>query len=70
MKTPETRTPPRAPNEPTTMEEAVRRAGREAVLTHAKLGQPIPTLRDGKVVWLTPEEVFALLGVDPQRHAK
>ena len=43
------------------MEEAVRRAAREAALTHAKLGYAIPTLRDGKVVWLQPDEVFALL---------
>jgi hypothetical protein len=66
----ETRTPPRAPNEPPTMEDAVRRAGREAALTHAKLGYSIPTLRDGKVVWLTPAEVFALLGVDANGNAK
>jgi hypothetical protein len=40
---------------------AVRRAVREVVLRHAKLGQPVCTTRDGKVVWLQPEEVFALL---------
>ena len=39
---------------------AVRTAMREAVLMHARLGQPVCTMRDGKVVWLSPQEVFDL----------
>ncbi len=39
---------------------AINRAVREAVLTHARAGQPVSTWRDGKVVWLQPAEVFAL----------
>jgi hypothetical protein len=70
MSTAESRTPPRAPNEPPTMEQAVRRAAREATLMHARLGNPVAAWRDGKVVWLTPDEVFALLGVDPSGDAK
>jgi hypothetical protein len=66
----ETHTPPKAPGEPATMEQAVLRATREEVLTSARLGQPVCGMRDGKVVWLTPEEVFALLGVDPKGDAK
>jgi hypothetical protein len=41
---------------------AIDRAVREALLTHARLGNPVATWRDGKVVWLQPAEVFALLG--------
>jgi hypothetical protein len=44
------------------VDAAIERGVREAVLKHARLGQPVPTLKDGKVVWLSPEEVFALLG--------
>ena len=47
------------------MEEAVRRAMREAVLAHARAGRAVPTLRDGKVVWLQPDEVFALFAEPP-----
>ncbi len=42
-------------------EAAVRRAVREAVLTHAKLGHPVATWRDDRVVWLQPAEVLASL---------
>ena len=48
-----------------TMEEAVSRAAREAALMHARLGNPVAAYRDGKVVWLQPAEVFALLGEPP-----
>lgn len=44
------------------MANAVARATRDAALTHARLGHPVATYRDGKVVWLQPAEVFALLG--------
>jgi hypothetical protein len=46
-------------------EAALRKAGQEAVLEHARAGLPVATFRDGKVVWLQPEEVFALLGKVP-----
>jgi len=42
-------------------EAALRKAAREAVLDHARAGNPVCTWRDGKVVWLQPEEVFALV---------
>jgi hypothetical protein len=44
----------------TLINAAINRAIREAVLRHAKLGQPVSTWRDGKVVWLQPAEIFAL----------
>ncbi|HYV35899.1 MAG TPA: hypothetical protein VE988_09365 [Gemmataceae bacterium] len=43
-------------------ETALQKAGREAVLEHARAGLPVATSRGGKVIWLQPEEVFALLG--------
>jgi hypothetical protein len=36
---------------------AMRKAVREAVLRHKLLGQPIAVSRDGKVVWIPPEEI-------------
>jgi hypothetical protein len=43
------------------VDEAVKRAGREAALAHARAGRAVPTWRDGKVVWLSPAEVLALI---------
>jgi hypothetical protein len=43
-------------------EAALQKAGQEAVLEHARSGFPVATWKDGKVVWLQPDEVFALLG--------
>lgn len=36
---------------------AIARATREAVRVHKLLGHSIPTWRDGKVVWIPPEEI-------------
>ncbi len=41
--------------------KALRRAAREALLKHAQAGQPVATSKDGKVVWLQPDEVLRLL---------
>lgn len=32
-------------------------AAREAILHHKQLGQPIPVWRDGKIVFVSPEEL-------------
>jgi hypothetical protein len=40
---------------------AIQRAVREAILTHARAGHPVAASREGKVVWLQPEEIFRLL---------
>jgi hypothetical protein len=47
------------------LEAAMQRAVREAMLASAYAGQPVPVERDGKVVWLSPEQVFAELGAPP-----
>jgi len=39
------------------VERAVQRAVREALAMHKALGHPIATWRDGKVVWIPPEEI-------------
>jgi len=36
---------------------AMRKAVREAVLRHKLLGNPIAVGRDGKVVWIPPEQI-------------
>ena len=46
------------------IDAALKRAAREAALTHARLGRPLPQWRDGKVVWVTPEEIFTRYGLD------
>lgn len=50
---------------PKELEAAICRAMREATLTHAQLGHPVATWRDGRVIWLQPNEVFALLSPKP-----
>lgn len=40
------------------------RANRDALLEHARMGRSVSEWRDGQVVWVTPEEVFARYGLD------
>jgi hypothetical protein len=42
--------------------EAIARAVREAVLQHARAGHPVAEGRDGKVIWVPPQEILAQLG--------
>jgi hypothetical protein len=46
---------------PKELEAAVSRAAREATLMHARLGHPVAAWQEGRVVWLQPDEIFALL---------
>jgi hypothetical protein len=39
-------------------------AARDALLEHARMGRSVCESRDGKVVWVTPEEIFARYGLD------
>ena len=43
---------------------ALKQAGMEAALTHARLGRSIPEWRVNQVVWIAPEEIFARYGLD------
>lgn len=48
----------------TELDAAHARAAREALLEHARLGRSVCESRDGTVVWITPEEIFARYGLD------
>jgi len=41
----------------TPIEEALRRAVREALLHHKKIGNPIAVWENSQVVWIPPEEI-------------
>ncbi len=43
--------------EGTPIDRALVRAVRKAIERHRRLGESICTLRDGKVVWIPPEEI-------------
>jgi hypothetical protein len=47
--------------DPTVVHAALNRAFQEAVRKHAQAGLPMATWQDGKVVWITAEEIFARL---------
>jgi hypothetical protein len=44
---------------------ALARASREALLSHARAGRAVPICPNGKVIWLSPEEVLAKLATLP-----
>ena len=54
---------------PQLLEAAFRRAVREAVLEHARAGRSVPTMHDGEVVWIPPEEILALPPLDADDSA-
>ena len=49
------------------LEVALQRAGLEARRRHALEGRSVPILEDGKIVWLTPEQILA---ADPLYNEK
>ena len=40
------------------IDEALARAVREALLRHKQAGNPVCEWRDGKIVWIPPEEIL------------
>ncbi|MCU0703024.1 MAG: hypothetical protein MUF18_03435 [Fimbriiglobus sp.] len=45
--------------------ESHARSNRKALLEHARMGRSVPEGgADGKVVWITPAEIFARYGLD------
>ncbi|AMV27692.1 hypothetical protein VT84_25045 [Gemmata sp. SH-PL17] len=46
------------------IDTALETAFRDMLLEHARLGRPVCESRDGKVVWVTPAEIFARYGLD------
>ena len=51
----------------TKIEEAVRRAVRDALLLHKRAGNPIAAWKDGKVVIVPPEEIKVDVDHDEKR---
>lgn len=45
-------------SEGTLIDKALKQAVREAILQHKRAGNPIVVWRDGKMVWLKPEEII------------
>lgn len=46
------------------IDDALAKAVRESLLTHARMGRSVPHQSNGKVVWITPAEIFARYGFD------
>jgi hypothetical protein len=46
--------------EGTPIDEAMKAAARDAVQLHKEKGLPLVGWRDGKIVWVTPEEAEAM----------
>lgn len=44
--------------EGTLIDDALKKGVQEALLRHKQLGNPVVTWRNGKIVWLKPEEIF------------
>ncbi len=51
------------------LDAANARATRDALLEHARMGRSVPESHDGKVVWITPAEIFARYGLDANGKA-
>lgn len=49
---------------PSPEDTAIQKAVREAVLQHARAGRAVPEWRDGKIVWVQPDEILARFGGD------
>ncbi len=47
------------------MTEAIRQGVREELLSHARAGNPVPISENGQILWLSPEEIYRLLGDNP-----
>jgi hypothetical protein len=46
------------------LDAAHARATRDALLEHARMGRTVSEWRDGQIVTVTPEEIFARYGLD------
>ena len=52
------------------IDAALEDAFRNMLLEHARLGRSVCESRDGKVVWVTPAEIFARYGLDENGRPK
>jgi hypothetical protein len=44
------------------MTEAIRQGVREELLSHAKAGNSVPVSENGKIIWLSRDEIYQRLG--------
>jgi len=44
------------------MTEAIRQGVREELLSHARAGNSVPVSENGRIVWLSPDEIYQRLG--------
>lgn len=49
---------------------AIRQGIREELLSQARAGISVPESKDGKVVWLSPDQIFERLGYVPASQAR
>ncbi len=49
---------------------AIQRGIREELISGARLGYSAPVSENGKIVWLTPAQIFEQFGVDPLAPAE
>jgi hypothetical protein len=52
------------------MTEAIRQGVREKLLSHAKAGNSVPVSENGKIIWLSPDEIYQRLGYPPGPDTK
>ncbi len=52
------------------LDAAHKRATRDALLEHARMGRSVCESREGQVVWIPPEEIFARYGLDENGKPK
>ncbi len=50
------------------MAESHARSNEIALIEHARMGRSVPEWREGAVVWISPEEIFARYGLN--EHGK
>lgn len=42
--------------------EAIRKGVHDELLSHARAGNSVPVSENGKIVWLSPDEIYQRLG--------
>ena len=50
--------------------EAIRRGVHDELLSQARAGNSVPVGENGKVVWLSPDEIYRSLGYTPPGGAR
>lgn len=52
------------------MDASHARSNKAALLEHARMGRSICESKDGEIVWIPPEEIFARYGLDENGKPK